>query len=446
MSSVGNKKNAWKLIGSATLLTLSLGMALGATLAWHMAQSKASISANNGVIRNTTAMTLGLRYFTGNGTLGSTYEGYDSTMVSGATINYTTTSGYYFAPLDTETKVTQAFDFSAMRPGKRYSFAFEETGKNALSILLAAFAAPSQASAPYKEMYTGPLAIANDVMMNQGSWLRIHDISRDNVASSSSVYHYLGSDRLRGDSAAAIGNQGTGSGTRQIGSITKTSGSGNVAYDFVLFGDMTIGVYDGSQTTYVASTTAASTYKLYGYSNPQNMKTSSGADEATSSFYYVNDATIAAWNTGGSHTKYISSAGAVVGFSQGFSLDNTASVNDGHAGDYIADTVDDGALKDKIDYRFSADIQDGLASGNTAAVSGESASEYQLGTSAGDNLGDSQLVFITISFSDDDSDRLKPICKRGTGDSEIIYYAYHPQGTFEPYYGLDAGLGNITLE
>ena len=455
MKKESNKFNIFKTIGVSIMPILSIATLINATLAWQMAQSKATIAGRDAIIRSTTAMTLGLRYFTGNGTLGGTYEGYDSVSISTKTINYNddpeNASDLFFAPLTTDGQVTNAFNFSAMRPGKNYSFAFEETGKDEFSILISSFAPEAQESYPYKEMYTGPLAIANDIFMNTDSWLRIHDLSLDDAVSENSNYRFMGYNRFRSSDAnvtlSGIAEVASGTNSHQKGSFKPTT-AGNNKYDIVLFGDLTIGIYAYDQSYYVASNTAASTYKLYGYSNPAGMTTSSGADETTSRFYYVNDATIAKWNTSANDTKYITSASAVVGYSQGFSLSATASTNNSNAAAYIEDTVDGslvGSLVDKIDYRLDADIEDGLASGNTSAVAGDSTAQYELGTTSGDELGTSQIVFVTFSFSKDNSDKLKVICKRGDGATEKIFYAYHPSGSFEPYFGFEAGFGSITL-
>lgn len=446
MSSNEARKNKLKILGSVVLATLSVVMATGVTFAWHMTQSKANITGSGGVIRDTTAMTLGVRYFTGNGTLGGTYEGYDSSTVSAKTINYADDPGnandLYFAEISTEEEVENAFNFAAMRPGKKYSFAFEESGKAALSVALDAFAPSSTGAAPYLEMYTGPLAIADNIQINTASWLTIHNLDMDDVALADDPYHFMGYARMQTN--AAIARVASGTNTHQIGSIKTASAGDNGAYDIVLFGDMTFALLASDQTTYVASTTSASSYKLYGYSDPQGMETKTGADETTSSFKYVNQATIDAWNTTGKHTKYVASASAIVGYSKGYALSATASTNNANAAEYIGDTLG-GTLKDKINYRFREDIDGGQASGNADAIAGESESEYELGTLESEGLGTSQIVFVTFSFSNDNSDFLKIICRRGDGASEKFYYAYHPQGSLEPYYGLDAGMGNITL-
>lgn len=446
MSDNEARRNKLKILGSVVLATLSVVMATGVTFAWHMTQSKANITGSGGVIRDTTAMTLGVRYFTGNGTPGETYEGYDSSTVSAKTINYTDDPGnandLYFAEISDEEDIEDAFDFSAMRPGKKYSFAFEESGKAALSVALDAFAPSSTGAAPYLEMYTGPLAIADNIKINSSSWLTIHNLDMDDVAQSDDPYHFMGYARFQGNEVTpAIRRVSSGTHDYEVGSFEAASLG---TYDIVLFGDMTFMVLASTQTTYVASDTSAASYKLYGYSDPQGMETSTGADEATSSFKYVNQATIDAWNTTGKHTKYVASASAIVGYSKGYALSATASTNNANAAEYIGDTLD-GTLKDKINYRFREDIDGGQASGNADAIAGESESEYELGTLESEGLGTSQIVFVTFSFSNDNSDFLKIICRRGDGASEKFYYAYHPQGSLEPYYGLDAGMGDITL-
>ena len=446
MSDNEARRNKLKILGSVVLATLSVAMATGVTFAWHMTQSKANVTGRGGVIRDTTAMDLGIRYFTGNGTPGVTYEGYDSSSVSAKTINYEDdpedANDLYFAEVSEAEDIAAAFNFSAMRPGKKYSFAFEESGKPAFSVAMAAFSPTSPGSATYMEMYTGPLAIADNIQINTASWLTIHNLDMDDVALPNDPYHFMGYARMQTN--AKIAQVASGANAHQIGSITTANAEYNGTYDIVLFGDMTFALLASDQTTYVASATSASSYKLYGYSNPQGMTDTGGADETTSSFKYVNQATIDAWNTTGKHTKYVTSASAIVGYSQGYALSATASDNDTHAATYIANTLN-GTLKDKIGYRFREDVADGQASGNAAAVTGESTATYELGTQEGDSLGTSQIVFFTISYSADNSDFLKIMCRRGDGANEKFYYAYHPQGSLEPYYGLNAGMGNITL-
>lgn len=415
------------------------------TVAWYITQSKATVIGNNAVIGNNTEFGDGIRVFTGNGTIETEngYGGYDASTIDGKTINYNNDiddqEDLYFVQISDEADIAKSLDFSRMKPGRYYSFALEETNLDYLSVLLDKFTPDVKDSVPYLEMYTGPLAIAKNIKMNTASWLSVHDLTQDN--SPDSEYNFLNYTRMA-NTNSDIKNVTTTTNTHQEHSFG-TVLTGTNSFDFVIFGDMSVGVYSSSQTDYVASTTVASSYRLYGYSNPQTgLGTSTGADatvSAANNFYYVDQATIDNWNTSNKHTKYLNAAQAVYGNGHKYTLSNTEATNNTNASSYISSVLA-GTESDMIDYRYGEDIEGGLAS---AITDGDENKQYQLGFTEADN--NSNIVFITFGICCDNSSKVKMICKRENsgGAEEKIFYAYHPQGNYEPYYGLDSGMGII---
>ena len=133
----------------------------------------------------------------------------------------------------------------------------------------------------------------------------------------------------------------------------------------------------------------------------------------------------------------------VAGYCEAYALSNTSSTNDSIASTYTTATVANPmSLVDKISYRYGADVGGGEASGDTT---GDSAATYQLGHTSDNSKGSQQIYFLTIAMPDVAGNKLKPFCKRGSGANEKIYYIYSTEGSYEPYFGIDAGLGNFTL-